>query len=583
MPANTRDATATAIYRRLLTYAQGDWPVFTAAFVGMAIYAATDATFAALLKPLLDKSFIEHDEEFTRFIPVVILGLITIRGFAALTQDYCMNWIGRHVIKKLRREVFDHYLIMPAGVYDRSSSGVLLSKLTYNIEQVAVATTQAVQVLIKDSLTIIALVSWMFYLNAQFAALVIVLGPIIGIMIQVVSRIFRRYGARIQNSMGDLTRVSEEVIAGHRVVKVFNAQDFERRHFEEVNEKNRRLHMRMVLTRAAGTPVVQLLAAGAIAGIIYMATRSAEADEVSVGTFVSFVGAMVFAMSPLKRITNINQPLQQGIAAGKSIFDMIDGPREPGGGSLALEQARGDVEFKGVGFAYDSAKGAVLTNISMVVPAGEKLAIVGKSGSGKSTLVSLLPRFYDPDTGMILIDGCDITEYPLHDLRNQISLVSQDIVLFNDTIANNIAYGALEDSTRADIEGAARVAHVLEFAKKLPDGLDALVGDRGILLSGGQRQRIAIARAVLKNSPILILDEATSALDTESERHIQNALDDLMRDRTTFIIAHRLSTVENADKILVLDQGRVIEFGRHEDLLQVDGHYASLYRMQFNV
>ncbi len=583
MPSNPRDATAIAIYRRLLTYARGYWPTFIAAFVGMAIYAATDATFAALLKPLLDKGFIEHDEEFTRFIPIAILGLITIRGFAALTQDYCMNWIGRHVIKKIRREVFDHYLIMPARVYDRSSGGILLSKLTYNIEQVAVATTQAVQVLIKDSLTIIALVSWMFYLNPQFAALVVVLGPIMGILIQAVGRVFRRYGARIQNSMGDLTRVAEEVIAGHRVVKVFNAQDFERRHFEEVNEKNRRLHMRMVLTRAAGTPIVQILAAGAIAGVIYMATRSAATDEVSVGTFVSFVGAMVFSMSPLKRITNINQPLQQGIAAGHSIFEMIDGPQEPGGGSRPLKKARGDVEFNDVGFAYDSAKGAVLANISVVVAAGEKLAIVGKSGSGKSTLVSLLPRFYDPDTGIILIDGCDIREYPLHDLRNQVSLVSQDIVLFNDTIANNIAYGALEDSTRADIESAARVAHMLEFVEKLPDGLDALVGDRGVLLSGGQRQRIAIARAVLKNSPILILDEATSALDTESERYIQQALDELMRDRTTFIIAHRLSTVENADKILVLDQGRVVEFGGHDELLQRDGHYASLYRMQFNV
>lgn len=582
MPANLQKATATAIYRRLLTYARGYWRVFIAAFVGMAIYAATDATFAALLKPLLDKGFIEHDEEFTRFIPIAILGLITIRGFAALTQDYCMNWIGRHVIKKLRREVFDYFLIMPARVYDRSSGGVLLSKLTFNIEQVAVATTQAVQVLIKDSLTIIALVSWMFYLNARFAALVIVLGPIMGILIQVVSKIFRRYGARIQSSMGDLTRVAEEVIAGHRVVKVFNAQDFERRHFEEVNEKNRRLHMRMVLTRAAGTPVVQLIAAGAIAGVIYLATTSAATDEVSVGTFVSFVGAMVFSMSPLKRITNINQPLQQGIAAGKSIFDMIDGPQEPGGGSRPLDKARGDVEFNDVGFAYDSAIGTVLADISVAVPAGEKLAIVGKSGSGKSTLVSLLPRFYDPTSGTILIDGYDISQYPLLELRNQISLVSQDIVLFNDTIANNIAYGALEDSTRADIEKAARVAHVLEFAEKLPDGLDAFVGDRGVLLSGGQRQRIAIARAVLKNSPILILDEATSALDTESERHIQQALDELMRDRTTFIIAHRLSTVENADKILVLDEGRAVEFGTHNDLLQLDGHYAGLYRLQFN-
>ncbi len=572
-----------AVYTRLLGYAQPHWGVFLLAFVGMGIYAACDASFAYLVQPLLDKGFIERDEQFIKYLPVLIIGLIVLRGIAGFTQDYALNWIGRHVIKDLRRQLFEHYLHMPTRVYDRSSSGVMLSKLTYNVEQVAVATTQAVQVLIKDTLTIVALISLMFYWNARLATIVLVLAPIIGGLLGAVSRLFRRYSTRIQNSMGEVTRVTEEVVTGHRVVKVFNAQEYEKEVFEEVNERNRRLHMRLVVTRAASRPVIQLLAAIAIAGVLFLATDPVSGELLTVGTFMSFFGAMVFSMAPLKRITNIAVPLQQGIAAGMSIFELIDSDKEPRGGVIPLDRARGEVEFSNVGFAYDTDNGPTLTDVSISIPAGQKIAIVGKSGSGKTTLVSLLPRFYDPVSGTILLDGHDIREYPLRDLRNQISLVSQDIVLFNDTVSNNIAFGSLKNSTPEDIESAARIAHVLEFAHQLRDGLDTVVGDRGVLLSGGQRQRIAIARAVLKNAPVLILDEATSALDTESERHIQAALDDLMKDRTTFIIAHRLSTVENADKILVLDGGRVAEYGTHSELLDLDGLYSSLYRMQFNV
>lgn len=572
-----------AVYTRLLGYAQPHWGVFLLAFVGMGIYAACDASFAYLVQPLLDKGFIERDEQFIKYLPVLIIGLIVLRGIAGFTQDYALNWIGRHVIKDLRRQLFEHYLHMPTRVYDRSSSGVMLSKLTYNVEQVAVATTQAVQVLIKDTLTIVALIGLMFYWNARLATIVLVLAPIIGGLLGAVSRLFRRYSTRIQNSMGEVTRVTEEVVTGHRVVKVFNAQEYEKEVFEDVNERNRRLHMRLVVTRAASRPVIQLLAAIAIAGVLFLATDPVSGELLTVGTFMSFFGAMVFSMAPLKRITNIAVPLQQGIAAGMSIFELIDSDKEPQGGVIPLDRARGEVEFSNVGFAYDTDNGPTLTDVSISIPAGQKIAIVGKSGSGKTTLVSLLPRFYDPVSGSILLDGHDIREYPLRDLRNQISLVSQDIVLFNDTVSNNIAFGSLKNSTPEDIEGAARIAHVLEFAHQLRDGLDTVVGDRGVLLSGGQRQRIAIARAVLKNAPVLILDEATSALDTESERHIQAALDDLMKDRTTFIIAHRLSTVENADKILVLDGGRVAEYGTHCELLDLDGLYSSLYRMQFNV
>lgn len=573
---------AAGIFRRLLRYARPYWAAYTAAIVAMIIYAATDTGFAALMRPLLDGSFVEKDPQTIRLVPIVMVALFMLRGMAGFVSTYFLNLVGRHVIKTLRKEVFGKFLLLPAAVYDRSSKGLLLSKLTYNIEQVAEATTKVVTVLIRDTLTIVGLVTWMFYLNAKLALFIFIVGPLIGWLMRVVSVHFRRYSSRIQDSMGDVTRVAEEVLSGHRVIKVFNGQSYERRQFERVNENNRRLFMKLVVVKAVSIPVIQLIAAFGMAGIVYLATRPDMLAELTVGTFISFFTAMLMLMAPLKRLTDINADLQRGIAAGSSIFAVLDEPEEARGGERRIERASGALRFEDVGFAYTEEKGRVLEDINLEIAPGETVALVGRSGSGKSTLVGLLPRFYDPDQGRIVLDGHDTREYRLSDLRAQIALVSQDITLFNDTIARNIAYGALEGAAPEAIATAARAAHVTEFVDKLPDGLDTIVGDRGVLLSGGQRQRIAIARALLKNAPILILDEATSALDTESERHIRTALDNLIAHRTTLVIAHRLSTVENANRIVVLDGGHIVETGSHEELLERGGIYANLYRMQFS-
>ncbi|HET6655152.1 MAG TPA: lipid A export permease/ATP-binding protein MsbA [Gammaproteobacteria bacterium] len=581
MSSPALDNQASVIYRRLLGYVKPHWRLFGLSMVGMVIYALTQPAFAALMKPLLDGSFVDRDPVSIRRIPLLIVGLFVLRGVATFISKFYINWVGRQVIKSLRREVFHKFLTLPASYYDRSAAGVLVSKLTYNIEQVAEATTKSVTTLVQDSLTVIGLIVWMFWINWILSLMVFVTGPLIVWLIRYVSARFRRYSRRIQDSMGDVTRLTEEVIGSHRVVKIFGGEDYENRQFETVNERNRYLNVKLAATNAGSMPVVQFIAGIGVAAIIYLATSGAVLDSITVGSFVSFLTAMLMLMAPLRHLTSVTAPLQKGIAAGESIFELLDTDSEDQGGAVSISRARGDLEFRDVRFAYEPAKGDVLAGVSCGIEAGATLALVGHSGSGKSTLANLLPRFYDPREGSVLLDGRDLREYRLDDLRRQIALVSQDVTLFNDTLAHNIAYGVLEHTDRETIEAAAEAAHALGFIRALPDGLDTIVGDRGLLLSGGQRQRIAIARALLKDAPILILDEATSALDVVAERHIQQALEALMRNRTTLVIAHRLSTVENADRIVVLDQGRVVETGTHASLLAAEGAYASLYHLQF--
>lgn len=567
-------------YKRLIGYLRPHMGVFMLGVLGMVIFAATDAGWAAFVKFFLDGTFVEKDPRMVWLVPLALIGLFMLRGLGDFLQNYCPGFVGRHVVKQMRSEIFNAYLHLPVRFFDDQSSGNLLSRLTYNTEQVAQATTNSITVFVRDTLTIFGLIAYLLFLNSKLTMISLVVGPLIAWLIRRVNQLFRRYSKRIQNSMGDVTRVSKEAIEAPRVVRVFNAQDYEAEQFEQVIEHNRASHMKMMLTKALSNPIVQVIAAMALAGVLYLATVEAIEDRMTVGEFTSFIAALMLITAPLRRLVNIASPLQQGIAAGQDIFELIDAPLEPSGGQRPIGRARGEVEYRNVTFRYASGSENVVRDVSFKIAPGQTVAIVGRSGSGKSTIVNLLPRFYDATSGSVLLDGHDVREYPLYDLRTQMSLVSQDVVLFNDTIRNNIAFGF--DASDQQIEDAARAARVMEFAGQMPLGLDTEVGDRGTLLSGGQRQRVAIARALLRNAPILIMDEATSALDTELERQIQAQLEDLMQDRTNLVIAHRLSTVEKADQILVMDSGRVVETGTHEELLALNGQYAVLHRMQFS-
>ncbi len=576
----TEQFTPSVVYRRLFDYSMRYWRVFAVGIVGMVGFAASDTAMAWMIKPLLDEGFVNRDPVYIKFLPFLLLLIFVGRGISGFTSTYCMNWVGRSVIRDLRREIFDKLLAMPVAYYDHSTSGKLISKLTYNVEQISNSVTSAVVSVIKDGLTVVGLISLMFYLSPKMAMLVFIGGPIIAGAMLFVSKRFRRYSKRIQNSMGDVTHVSEEIISGQRVVKVFGGQNYEREHFADVNENNRVLHNRLTRAQAVSTPIVQFIAAIAIAAVIYMAT-SAPADEVlTPGSFISFFGAMIGLMGPLRRLSIVNGTIQKGIAAATSIFELLEEVIEDNGGGLTVDRAQGELKLQNMSFRYPHGDKLVLQDIDLEIKAGQMVAFVGRSGSGKSTLLGLIPRFYDPTGGKILLDNHDLRDYDLENLRKQVALVDQNVVLFNDTVARNIAYGTLNSASREQITEAARQAHALEFIEKLPKGLDTEVGQHGVLLSGGQRQRLAIARALLKDAPILILDEATSALDTESERMIQDALEKLVKERTTLVIAHRLSTVQQADLIVVMDEGRMVEKGKHEELLAMNGHYAALYRVQ---
>lgn len=574
-------ASGLAAYRRLLGYVRPYYGVFAVSVVMMAVYAATETGLAALMKPLLDGSFVERNAATIQLIPILLIGLFVVRGIANFITNYGLRWIAGRVVKDLRESMFRHLLILPTGFYDQNASGQLIAKLVYDVEQVSNAATDAVLTIIRDSLTILGLVAWMIYLNGLLTLIILVTVPLIALIVWWASYRFRRISSKIQASVGDVSHIAQEAIEGHREVKIFGGQAYEAQRFDQVNEKNRQQTMKMVATDAISQPVIQLIAVIGLAGVIYLATHESILARISVGTFISFITAMMMLLGPVKRLTRINGPLQRGIAAAQSIFSLLGEVPEQDHGQRPLGRVQGAVRFEQLSFCYDPAKGQVFTDINLEIAPCQTAALVGHSGSGKSTLVSLLARFYETAAGRILVDGADIRKFRLTDLRQQIALVSQQVVLFNDTIAHNIAYGSRLPVSRQAIIEAAEAAHAMEFIRRLPAGLDTLIGQDGVLLSGGQRQRLAIARALLKDAPILILDEATASLDTEAERHIQAALEALMRQRTTLVIAHRLSTVENADKIIVLRQGRIIETGTHRQLLAENGHYAELYRLQF--
>lgn len=582
-------ASAWQNFRRLVGYAKPYKFGFIVAILGMIGYAAIDVYFLKQLQPLIDEGLTGKNTNFMKWAPIFIVVAFIIRGIAHFVANYCLAWVGNNVVADLRQQLFEHIMAMPLAFHDKQSTGALISKITFDTEQVLNSVSKSILVLVQQSAFVIGLVGLMFYLSWQLSVIFLLVIPIIALIVSGVSKRFRKVSKNIQGAMGEVTSAAEQTFNGHKVVLTFGGQQREFKRFGKINKHNRQQRMKMIATKSASVPIIQVIASFALAFVFYAITSDTLRDTITPGTFTSIIAYMTMLLRPLKMLTNVNAEFQQGMAACTSIFSILDHEKEKDNGTIALNKASGHLTFQHVDFAYDttatesdenSPPKLVLSDVSFTLAPGETLALVGRSGSGKSTATSLLLRFYDATNGAILIDNTNIEAFKLTDLRKQFAYVSQQVVLFNDTLANNIAYGKPEAS-RAEIIAAAKSAHVMEFAEKMEQGLDTNIGENGALLSGGQRQRVAIARALLCDTPFLILDEATSALDTESERHIQDALQTLQQNRTSIIIAHRLSTIENADNIIVMDQGEMVEQGSHHDLLAKQGAYAQLHSFQF--
>src|SRR3990167_7918552 len=570
--------TGLGTYKRLLLCAKPYWKLFMLGVFGTLVLSGADSGFTGLIKPIIDLAFVKRDGWFIHFLPVLIIVIFILRGIASFMAMYFISRVARTVVCDLRRLIFVKLLHLPATFYDRNSSGYILSTIVYNVEQVAQACSDALLTCLRESSLAVGLIVVMFVVSWQLSLLFLLIVPLIAWVVKWCSVRMRRLSTNVQQSVGDVTHVAGEGIDGYRVIRLYGGQQYEDDKFNRATKANLQRELKIVVTNSVGTSSVQLLFAIPIAVTLLVATNPSL--HISPGSFASIVTAMITLLRPVRRMSMVNTEIQKGVAAAESIFQMADEIIEKDTGVRTLSRVKGDIVFHDVSFEYNTSKRPVLKHINFTVKAGQTVAIVGKSGSGKSTLMNLLPRFYEIESGDILIDGVNINVYQLADLRKQFAFVSQDTTLFDDTVANNIAYGQLPVDKEKIIR-AAIAAHATEFISQLPDGFDSKIGEDGVLLSGGQRQRIAIARALLKDAPILVLDEATASLDVHSERQIQLALDDLMKDRTVLVIAHRLSTVENADCIVVLEEGKIVETGTHHNLLEKEGVYAALYRAQF--
>ena len=571
-----------ALYLRLLGYVKPYWRMFALSLVALVLTAATEPLLPALFKPLLDQGFVAKDQDFIRWIPILLLALFLVRGVTSFVSTYCMAWVGSRLVMDLRGAMFDKLMTLPTRYFDQNPSGQLIAHLAFNVTQVTQSATSSLTTLVRDTVTILGLLGYLLWLNWQLTLIVFGMVPLTLWIVRIASTRLRGLSRKAQRNIGDLTQVVDEAVGGHRVVKLFGGEEYEQTRFRHAANLARLFEMKRVAANAVYEPVIQFIAAVALATIVYIAAGQATSNAITVGGFVAFFMAMLLLFAPLKRLTAVNDQLQRGLAAAETIFTMLDQDAERDSGSRTLTRIEGRLSFRDVALTYPGKTLPALENITLDIAPGETVALVGASGSGKTTLANLVPRFYDPDAGVIELDGIDTRDIRLQNLRSHIALVSQDVVLFNDTLGHNIAYGAKRDATPDEIRAACVAAHAWDFIQAMPDGLDTLVGENGMRLSGGQRQRIAVARAILKNAPLLILDEATSALDSESERHVQAALDTLISNRTTLVIAHRLSTIERASRIVVLEGGRIVEIGSHAELIARQGRYAQLHALQFS-